>query len=74
MKTFVDNICRQVVERHILAPLPEIFYPTTVSQFSDDELVRIGTEPEKEVARRQKLSASAQGLRSSLVDLQSTSG
>ncbi|EQB51852.1 hypothetical protein CGLO_08572 [Colletotrichum gloeosporioides Cg-14] len=73
MKTFVDNICRQVVERHILSPLPEIFWPATVSQLSDDELVRIGTEPEKEIARRQKLSASAQGLRSSLVDLQSIS-
>lgn len=74
MKTFVDNICRQVVERHILSPLPEIFWPATISQLSDDELVRIGTEPEKEIARRQKLSASAQGLRSSLVDLQSISG
>ncbi|KAF0326350.1 dynamin [Colletotrichum asianum] len=74
MKTFVDNICRQVVERHILSPLPEIFWPATVSQLSDDELVRIGTEPEKEIARRQELNASAQGLRSSLVDLQSISG
>ncbi|KAJ0383915.1 hypothetical protein COL922a_009457 [Colletotrichum nupharicola] len=45
-----------------------------VSQLSDDELVRIGTEDEKEIARRQKLSASAQGLRSSLIDLQSISG
>ncbi|OHE92329.1 vacuolar sorting protein VPS1 [Colletotrichum orchidophilum] len=70
MKTFVDNICRQVVERHILAPLPEIFNPTTVSQLSDDELLRIGSEPEKEIARRQRLGASAQGLRSSLLELQ----
>ncbi|KAH9235872.1 hypothetical protein K456DRAFT_1944452 [Colletotrichum gloeosporioides 23] len=74
MKTFVDNVCRQVIERHVLSPLPEIFWPATVSQLSDDELVRIGTEDEKEIARRQKLSASAQGLRSSLIDLQSISG
>ncbi|CAI0646869.1 unnamed protein product, partial [Colletotrichum noveboracense] len=73
MKTFVDNVCRQVIERHVLSPLPEIFWPATVSQLSDDELVRIGTEDEKEIARRQKLSASAQGLRSSLIDLQSIS-
>ncbi|KAK1710256.1 hypothetical protein BDP67DRAFT_440893 [Colletotrichum lupini] len=70
MKTFVDNVYRQVIERHILAPLPEIFYPTTVSQFSDDELLRIGSEPEKEIARRQSLKASAEGLRSSLLELQ----
>ncbi|KAH7317218.1 dynamin family protein [Rhexocercosporidium sp. MPI-PUGE-AT-0058] len=25
MKTFVDNVCRQVIERHLLANLPEIF-------------------------------------------------
>ncbi|KAK1725721.1 vacuolar sorting protein VPS1 [Colletotrichum acutatum] len=74
MKTFVDNVCRQVIERHILAPLPEIFYPTTVSQFSDDELLRIGSEPEKEIARRQSLEASAQGLRSSLIELQCLPG
>ncbi|KAK1638439.1 vacuolar sorting protein VPS1 [Colletotrichum phormii] len=74
MKTFVDNVCRQVIERHILAPLPEIFYPTTVSQFSDDELLRIGSEPEKEIARRQRLEASAQGLRSSLLELQCLPG
>ncbi|TDZ34310.1 Interferon-induced GTP-binding protein Mx1 [Colletotrichum spinosum] len=74
MKTFVDNVCRQVVERHILSPLPQIFYPSTVSQLSDDELVRIGTEPEREVARRQRLKTSAKGLRTSLVDLQSGSG
>ncbi|KAI3535469.1 vacuolar sorting protein VPS1 [Colletotrichum filicis] len=74
MKTFVDNVCRQVIERHILAPLPEIFYPTTVSQFSDDELLRIGSEPEKEIARRQRLEASVKGLRSSLLELQCLSG
>lgn len=74
MKTFVDNVCRQVIERHILAPLPEIFYPTTISQFSEDELLRIGSEPEKEVARRQRLEASVEGLRSSLSELQCLSG
>ncbi|KAK1996184.1 vacuolar sorting protein VPS1 [Colletotrichum falcatum] len=73
MKTFIDNVCKQVVERHILVPLPEIFCPTTVSQFSDDDLLRIGSEPETEVNRRQKLIAEAHGLRTSLVDLQGLS-
>ncbi|KAF6817471.1 dynamin [Colletotrichum sojae] len=74
MKTFVDNVCRQVIERHIMAPLPDIFHPTRVSEFTDDELLRLGSEPEKEIARRQKLSTEAQSLKSSLVDLQSISG
>ncbi|KAK1987081.1 vacuolar sorting protein VPS1 [Colletotrichum cereale] len=73
MKTFIDNVCKQVVERHILVPLPEIFCPTTVSQFSDEDLLRIGSEPESEVNRRQKLVVAAQGLRNSLVDLQGLS-
>ncbi|KAF9876541.1 dynamin [Colletotrichum karsti] len=74
MKTFVDNVCRQIVERHILAPLPEIFYPTTISELTDDELLRLGSEPEKEIARRQKLDNAAKCLKGSLVDLQSLSG
>ncbi|PVH71731.1 putative dynamin GTPase [Cadophora sp. DSE1049] len=32
LKTFVDNVCRQVVERHILSTLPNIFAPTTVME------------------------------------------
>ncbi|KAK2058613.1 hypothetical protein LY76DRAFT_654818 [Colletotrichum caudatum] len=73
MKTFIENVCKQVVERHILVPLPEIFCPTTVSQFSDDDLLRIGSEPEKEITRRQRLVKEAHGLRSSLLDLQGLS-
>ncbi|KAK1961982.1 vacuolar sorting protein VPS1 [Colletotrichum sublineola] len=73
MMTFIDNVCKQVVERHILVPLPEIFCPTTVSQFSDDDLLRIGSEPETEITRRQKLVMAAHGLRNSLVDLQGLS-
>ncbi|TIC93552.1 Interferon-induced GTP-binding protein Mx3 [Colletotrichum higginsianum] len=74
MKTFVDSVCRQVIERHILGPLPEIFYPNTVSQFSDEELLRIGSESERETSRRQKLGEAAEGLRNSLLELQGFSG
>ncbi|TLS21024.1 uncharacterized protein PpBr36_10767 [Pyricularia pennisetigena] len=70
MKTFVDNVCRQVVERHIIAPLPEIFSPVTVSRFTDDELRRIGAEPEKQNRKREELNTRAQKLRSSLANLQ----
>jgi hypothetical protein len=69
MKTFVDNVCRQVIERHILASLPAIFAPTTVMNFSDKELIHIASEPEKQRERRAALINLAQGLRDSLVDL-----
>ncbi|KAJ5768945.1 Dynamin [Penicillium odoratum] len=44
-KTFVDNVCRQVIERHILAKLNNAFNPMTVSCYSDEELVSLAAEP-----------------------------
>ncbi|KAL7922195.1 P-loop containing nucleoside triphosphate hydrolase protein [Trichoderma austrokoningii] len=70
MKTFVDNVARQVVERHIMAPLPSAFCPNSVSQLSEEDLLRIGSESEKQIAKRAKLTAEAQGLKKSLRDLQ----
>ncbi|OHW94171.1 interferon-induced GTP-binding protein mx2 [Colletotrichum incanum] len=68
-KTFVDNVCRQVVERHILTPLPTFFSPRTVSQLSDEEVLRIGSEPEKQKSHRAQLSSFADRLRVSLKEL-----
>lgn len=70
MKAFVDNVARQVIERHIISPLPKAFCPSSVAQLSDDELLRIGSEPEQQSARRARLTDVAQSLRRSLVDLQ----
>ncbi|KAI1375986.1 putative dynamin GTPase [Hypoxylon crocopeplum] len=70
MKTFVDNVCRQVIERHLLTPLPTIFSPQVVAGLSDEELLRIGSEPRKKQDRRAQLKATAEVLRKSLVDLQ----
>lgn len=70
MKTFVDNVARQVIERHVIAPLPNAFCPNSVSQLSEEDLLRIGSESEKQVARREKLAAQVQGLKKSLRDLQ----
>ncbi|KAG4429202.1 hypothetical protein IFR05_015315 [Cadophora sp. M221] len=69
MKTFVDNICRQVVERHILSTLPNIFAPTTVMELSEEDLVRIASEPEKQRERRLALLTLAEGLKESLLGL-----
>ncbi|KAI6578549.1 hypothetical protein MCOR06_010548 [Pyricularia oryzae] len=70
MKTFVDNVCRQVVERHIIAPFPKIFSPVTVSRFTDDEFLQIGAELEKQNRKREELKSRANKLRSSLENLQ----
>ncbi|SPO02993.1 related to dynamin GTPase [Cephalotrichum gorgonifer] len=72
MKTFVDNVCRQVIERHVLVPLPSLFCPTTVSKLSDEVLLRVGSEPEIQRARRAELGSLAQALRQSLVELRGT--
>ncbi|CZS94323.1 related to dynamin GTPase [Rhynchosporium graminicola] len=69
IKTFVDNVCRQVVERHILSALPNIFAPTTVMMLSEEDLVRIASEPEKQRERRLALQTLAEGLKESLLDL-----
>ncbi|KUJ16853.1 putative dynamin GTPase [Mollisia scopiformis] len=70
MKTFVDNICRQVIERHLLSNIPDIFAPTTAMAFSDEDLIRIAAEPAKQKEKRTTLAALAQGLRDSLIALQ----
>ncbi|KAJ4856509.1 dynamin central region domain-containing protein [Trichoderma breve] len=73
MKTFVDNVARQVIERHVIAPLPNAFSPNSVSQLSEEDLLRIGSESEKQIARREKLALQVQGLKKSLRDLQKSS-
>ena len=70
LKTFVDNTCRQVIERHILSALPELFAPTKVMCLSDEDLLRIASEPEKQREYRASLYILVQGLRDSLADLQ----
>ena len=69
MKTFVDNVCRQVVERHILCGLADVFSPTAVMSFSDEELLQIGSEPDTQRRRREALVTLVQGLQDSLLHL-----
>lgn len=44
MKTFVDNVCRQVIERHVIAKLPSVFGPILVSGYETDELLQMAAE------------------------------
>ncbi|PVH68616.1 hypothetical protein DL98DRAFT_440849, partial [Cadophora sp. DSE1049] len=34
---FVDNVCCQVIERHVLCNLPDVFSPPMIMSFSDEE-------------------------------------
>ncbi|KAH7357684.1 hypothetical protein B0T11DRAFT_229542, partial [Plectosphaerella cucumerina] len=69
MKTFVDNVCRQVVERQIMRPLSDILSPMAISEMSDEELLEIGSESNTRQAARQKLTGFIECLRASLKEL-----
>ncbi|KAK5017524.1 hypothetical protein LTR16_000589 [Cryomyces antarcticus] len=69
MKTFVDNVCRQVVERHLLRTLPDLFCPEIVALFSDEELRRIAAESSDNIEKRQQLRELHKSLGDSLQDL-----
>ncbi|KAJ5907937.1 Dynamin [Penicillium taxi] len=68
-KSFVDNICRQVVERHILKTLVNVFDPTTVSGYSDEELLQLAAETPETIRRRTKVLELQSALESSLKEL-----
>ena len=59
MTTFVDNVCRQVVERHLVGKLAGVF---NVLKFSDEEIERIATEPAGKMERRGELIEQVQVL------------
>lgn len=44
MKTFVDNVCCQVVEQHILDRLPIVFDPMIVSTYANKVLLALAAE------------------------------
>jgi hypothetical protein len=69
MKTFVDNVCRQVVERHITRSLPSIFSAVKVAALSDEDLIRIAGETPERVAKRKQMQELPDNLESSLKDL-----
>ncbi|EGC41831.1 dynamin family protein [Histoplasma capsulatum var. duboisii H88] len=71
MKTFVDNVCRQVVERHIVRNLRHLFTPTDVLAFSDEEVELIASEPNSRQDRRKELKILEKHLEESLFELRS---
>lgn len=69
MKTFVDNVCRQVVERHLLSNLPGIFAPPVVMSLPDEDLLCIASEPEKQRKRRKTLEDRITALDNSMLEM-----
>ncbi|KAJ5936764.1 Dynamin [Penicillium verhagenii] len=68
-RTFVDNVCRLVIERHILAKLNEAFNPTTVSSYADDELISLAQESPQVATERSGAMNLRDALERSLNDL-----
>ena len=68
-KTFVDNVCKQVIERHLLRPLPNLFSPEIVAGYSEDDLHKIAAESSQVLAKRAYLHDLREALTKSLVDL-----
>ncbi len=69
LKTFIDNLCRQVVERHLLNPLPQVFCPEEVAAMTDDELHKIAAESPENVKSGERLHELYENLQHSLLDL-----
>ena len=68
-KTFVDNVCRQVIERHLLRPLSTLFSPEMVAGYSDADLMRIASESSQTLAKRKQLRDLHSSLMESLMEL-----
>ena len=69
MKTFVDNVCRQVVERHLISDLLTVFDPVYVSVLTDDELLGIAAESPHVRRRRNELQTMKNAFEESLQEL-----
>ena len=69
MKTFVDNVCRQVVERHMLQRLPDVFGPETVAAYNDDDIQRVAAEMPENIIKRKQLRELHSNLAQSLIGL-----
>ncbi|KAK5125902.1 hypothetical protein LTR08_005032 [Meristemomyces frigidus] len=68
-KTFVDNVCKQVIERHLLRHLPEMFSPQCVAGYTDSDLERIASETTDTVVKRKQLHELHANLTASLHEL-----
>ncbi|KAK0301796.1 hypothetical protein LTR01_009150 [Friedmanniomyces endolithicus] len=69
LKTFVDNVCRQVIERHLLSGLSGLLSPREVAGYADDELTRIAGERPDVALKRRQWQEQLETFRAGLKDL-----
>jgi hypothetical protein len=62
-KTFIANITTQVIERHIVRGLENIFSPVVVNSLSDTEVETIASEPLSAKRQREFLEERIKKLR-----------
>ncbi|KAK6363383.1 hypothetical protein TWF730_000815 [Orbilia blumenaviensis] len=69
LKTFVDNVCRQVIERHILRDLTKLFWAPEILKYSDEKVRMLAEESEESRQRREDLRGLKETLESGLAIL-----
>ncbi|KAK0967965.1 hypothetical protein LTR54_018248 [Friedmanniomyces endolithicus] len=69
LKTFVDNVCRRVIERHLLSGLSDLLSPREVAGYADDELTRIAGERPDVALKRRQWQEQLETFRAGLKDL-----
>lgn len=65
----MDNVCRQVIERHLLSGLPSVFDPALVSTLSDTDLLKLAAESADARLHRSEALQLREALEQSLHDL-----
>ena len=69
MKTFVDNVYRQVIKRYIITKLLSVFKPILMSGYETDELLWMATESIQVSIRQNEAHYFQEVLERSLEDL-----
>lgn len=62
-------MCKQIIERHLLRPLPNLFSPETVAAYTEDDLGRVAAESDQAIVKRRYLLSLHSGLMESLAEL-----
>jgi hypothetical protein len=66
LRTFIDNVTIQVIERHIVHGLEGIFSPLTVANMDEEEICGIASEPMSISRQRQYLEGRKKMLKEGL--------
>lgn len=62
-KTFIDNIEKQVIRRHLINGLEDLFSPAVVAGWSDEEIAMAAAEPKATTVKRQDLEVRLERLK-----------